>query len=237
MSEKEKPVVAIVNYGMGNLFSVQQACATTGMIGNITSDFKDLEIADAVIIPGVGAFGVAMERLKSLNMIRPIQDIAASGKPMIGICLGFQLMMEESSEFGNHKGLSLFSGQVQMLHKPVENNLTLKVPHIGWSRIYASDGNGDNIEDTRDEPAKWKGSLLEFLTEGKFMYFVHSYYVETNDKESILSDTQYGHIKFCSAMQKGNLFGCQFHPERSGKKGLQVYRNLASYIKKAQVKD
>ena len=222
------PQVAIIDYGLGNLFSILQACRETGMNGLITGDPGDLYSSDGIIIPGVGAFGTAMERLAALRMIDPIKLLAEHGKPIMGICLGFQLMMTGSYEFGYHKGLSLFDGDVHFLDKPVRGEGVLKVPHIGWSPVCSPGKQDDKYAETSESAAMWQHSLLSTITPGELMYFIHSYYVKAVDETAVLSETWYGDIRMCSAMQKGNLFGCQFHPERSGKKGLQVYRNFAS---------
>jgi imidazole glycerol-phosphate synthase subunit HisH len=225
MNGKVRPNVVIINHDMGNLFSVQRACEVSGVNGIISSDFRDLDSADAVIIPGVGAFNVAMDRLKSLDLVVPLKEFAQTGKPMVGICLGFQLMMEESYEFGHKVGLSLFKGDVRHLGRPVKNGKNYKVPHIGWSRIeapFSVNEPGNRVS--------WENSFLQLTKRGEYMYFVHSYYVNATERTAVLGETTYGDGTFCSAMQKGNLFGCQFHPERSGKKGLMIYKKLLNTI-------
>jgi glutamine amidotransferase len=214
----ESSQVAIVDYGMGNLFSVRQACERAGLHTLITNSTKVISEASAVILPGVGAFGDAMQILDRLDLVRVLQDVAGSGRPMAGICLGMQLLMTESHEFGRHRGLGLIEGEVLRLPDAIQGNKKLKVPNIGWSRIYATAGR------------RWEGSLLEGLADGTFMYFVHSYYPKPNADHVKLSISRYGEFEFCSSLEKGNIFGCQFHPERSGNHGLSIYERLAARV-------
>jgi glutamine amidotransferase len=192
----ERVKVAIVDYGMGNLFSVRQACERAGLHTSITNSKAVISDASAVVLPGVGAFGDAMQILERLDLVRVLQDFAASGRPIAGICLGMQLLMTESYE-GSKK---------------------LKVPNIGWSPIHS----------TADR--RWDGSLLEGLADGTFMYFVHSYYPRPSLDKVKLSFSRYGEFEFCSSLQKDNIFGCQFHPERSGSHGLSIYERLAQRV-------
>lgn len=214
--------VAIVDYGLGNLFSVKHACEHVGMHALVSSTKSDLLTADAVILPGVGAFGDAMENLKRLDLISPLKDIATSGKPLIGICLGLQLFMTESYEFGRHKGLGLIEGVVTRFENPIGPTGSLKVPQIGWNSIYPSFSQGNSNF--------WQDTPLTGLQAGEFMYFVHSYYVKPEESEVVLSTTRYGNIDFCSSLHRGNLFASQFHPERSGPAGMQIYRQLTAFI-------
>jgi len=216
----EKPVhVAIVDYRLGNLYSVQQACAYAGINATITSNKQTILNADAVILPGVGAYSYAMETLQRLDLVNVLCDIATSDKPLIGICLGVQLLMTESFEFGRHKGLGIIEGQVVPFDHPHEGDRTLKVPQIGWNRICRAEG------------VLWDGTLLDGFADGEYMYFVHSYIVQPHDPSVILSTSRYGQIEFCSSVQRGNVFACQFHPERSGNAGIGMYLNLAAQIK------
>ena len=210
--------VAIIDYGMGNLFSVKHACEHVGLHAEITTSVDFIKKAGAVILPGVGAFGDAMEALRQRNLIGPLKEFAASGKPFLGICLGLQLLMTESFEFGRHQGLGIIDGDVVRFDNPKESGTSLKVPHVGWN----------HIETTK--AASWQDSLLNSIAPGEFMYFVHSYHVRPKQPEVILSGTRYGHIEFCSSLRYRNIFACQFHPERSGPEGLKVYRNFASLI-------
>ena len=218
------PVVAIVDYGLGNLFSVKQACAFVGLNSIITNSRKDILDADAVILPGVGAYGNAMLTLHRLDLVNVLRDIAETPTPLVGICLGLQLLMTESYEFGRHNGLGIIEGTVVEFDAPKEKGRILKVPQIGWNRIFPP-ANG----------LRWHGTPLDGIDEGEYMYFVHSYIVQPQDNNVILSTSPYGHIEFCSSIQRGNVFACQFHPERSGPNGLQVYNNLANRLKKGKI--
>jgi glutamine amidotransferase len=224
-----KPVkIAIVDYGMGNLYSVKHACMQVGLPAIITSSKKEILDADVVILPGVGAFGDAMETLQDLDLVSVLRDIAASPKLLVGICLGVQLLMSESYEFGRHKGLGIIEGSVVRFHNPIEDTRGLKVPHVGWNRIHKVVPSSSVKSDT------WADTLLEGLADGEYMYFVHSFTVRPQDVSIILSVSRYGHIEFCSSLQYRNVFACQFHPERSGVKGLQIYRNLARRLRHAE---
>ena len=223
MIEPNKPNVVIVDYGVGNLFSVKHACNNVGMQASITADKQEILSADAVILPGVGAFGDAVESLRKLDLIHVLKDVAISSKPFVGICLGMHLLMDESEEFGSHQGLGIIKGSVIRFDNPVGiSEKRLKVPHVGWGRIHR------NIDIRCNS---WNSSVLEGLPDGEFMYFVHSFYVKPEHSDIILSNTEYGNVEFCSSLQSRNIFACQFHPERSGLQGLKIYSKLASFIK------
>lgn len=228
MNALVQPMAAIVDYGLGNLFSVQRACEYVGLPAHITSSRDEVLQADAVILPGVGAFGDAMAALHRLDLVSPLQDIAASGKPLIGICLGLQLLMSESYEFGTHAGLNIIQGPVVRFENPVSASGTLKVPQIGWNRICKTRAQEPGQHNTDGD--EWSGSPLAGLPDGEFMYFVHSFYAQPDELDVVLSTSRYGHITFCSSLKKGNVFASQFHPERSGSRGLDIYRNIAALI-------
>ena len=237
MASQHKPAIAVVDYGLGNLFSVMNACEHAGMTATITSEQKDLWNADAVVLPGVGAFGDAMAALKRVDLVSPLQDIAASGKPLIAICLGMQLLMSESAEFGTHEGLGIIPGSVLRFKNPVEppapgtaNPRALKVPQVGWNRIFRHPGGPHDSKEGQMSPDQWTGGPFDGLEDGEFMYFVHSYYVRPDDSNVVQSYTRYGDIEFCSSLKIGNVTGFQFHPERSGAKGLKTYHNIASQV-------
>jgi len=215
-----RPLVAIVDYGLGNLFSVEQACTFVGLNSIITNSRKDILNADAVILPGVGAYGDAMLTLHRLDLVHVLRDIVETATPLFGICLGLQLLMTESYEFGCHKGLGIIEGPVVRFDAPEEKGRLLKVPQIGWNRIYQP-----------THGAQWGGTFLEKVNNGEYMYFVHSYTVQPQDSNLIFATSRYGHIEFCSSIQSGNVFACQFHPERSGQAGLNVYHNFAAHLK------
>ncbi len=215
---KHSPLVAIIDYGMGNIFSVRTACERVGLTPAIASTSQEVMKADAIILPGVGAFADAMAALQETDLIETLQQVSASSKPLVGICLGMQLLMTESFEFGHHAGLGIIPGSVDRLEKPIGPAGMLKVPHVCWNRM------------NRTSPEAWEGSLLQGMKDGASMYFVHSFYVKPDDRSVVLAVTTYGHLEFCSALQYRNVFACQGHPERSGKEGLTVYRNLARIL-------
>jgi len=223
----DEPKVAIVDYGVGNLFSIKKVCKAVGLNGGITCSTEDIIKSDGVILPGVGAFGDAINRLEEMNLIDVLKTAICSSKPFMGICLGMQLLMSESYEFGRHRGLNIIRGTVRHLGNPVDaSGKRLKVPQVGWNKI---------IKPTAEsEWVSWKASLLEGFDSSQFIYFVHSYYVVPEDKRIVLSMSQYGDIVFCSSIQQGNVFGCQFHPECSGSYGLKIYENFETLIKNSK---
>jgi glutamine amidotransferase len=214
---------------LGNLFSVKQACEYAGLRAIITSSRQEIMAADGVILPGVGAFGDAMETLAKLDLVSVLRDLAASPKPLVGICLGMQLLMTESHEFGRRRGLGIIEGEVVRLEVAADGPRTLKVPQVGWNRIYAV-GLGDQRDGPGPNDTLWKSPLLEGLADGEYQYFVHSFYPRPVDPSVAVSTTRYGPTEFCSSLRLGNVFACQFHPERSGPMGLHIYRNLAELI-------
>lgn len=206
--------IAIVDYGLGNLYSVRRACEHAGLDALVSGAAEDLEGADAIVLPGVGAFADAMAALAERGLVNPLRRLAADGKPVFGICLGLQLLMAESQEFGTHEGLGLIDGLVERL--PAGDGR--KVPQVGWNAI------------GRPPSTDWAGSPLDGLADGTFVYFVHSYYVRPCDRAVVFSETRFGPLVFCSSVRQGNVFGCQFHPERSASQGLAIYRNMARLL-------
>ena len=230
MPDSAAAPAAIVDYGMGNLFSVQYACEYAGLRAIITHSKKEVLTARAVILPGVGAFGTAMDTLIRLDLVEPLRDAAASGIPFLGICLGMQLLMRESHEFGRHRGLGLVEGEVVRLEGATGGRRPVKVPQVGWNKIHSADPGSRSGLAANGSP--WEGTLLEGVADGEFMYFVHSFYCKPADAGVTLSTTRYGENLFCSSFRQKNLFACQFHPERSGPGGVRLYRNLASFVKR-----
>ena len=210
MIENEKKVV-IIDYQLGNLFSVQQACDTVGMNAFISSNKEDILAADALILPGVGAFIEAMNNLKNLDLINPIKNKAKSGIPLLGICLGLQLLFTESEEFGSANGLDLIPGKIKKFSGKMDGR-KIKVPHIAWNQVYRCN-------------QSWEETPLKNLNEYEFMHFVHSYYVKPDNVDCILTNTNYSGIEFCSAVMQNNIIATQFHPEKSTEKGLSIYKN------------
>lgn len=213
--------VAIVDYEAGNLFSVEQACKTIGLNPLITGRPEEILKADALILPGVGAFGEAMENLRKLRLVEPLLEFAASGRPFMGICLGMQLLFTKSEEFGDHKGLNLIKGSVVKFPLFNDKNDKVKVPGIGWNRIFHPAGS----------EGVWHDSPLEKIMDGEFMYFIHSFYAIPDSRENLLAVTGYADIEYASGVMQKNVWGFQFHPEKSGKEGLKVYDNFKNIIK------
>ena len=201
----------IVDYELGNLFSVQQACLHVGLDAEISNDPAKVAAADGLILPGVGAFGAAMHNLRQRGLEAPLKAQVAAGKPFLGICLGLQLLFTDSIEFGSQGGLDLLSGKV--LRIPAEiNGQKTRVPQIGWNQI------------TQPDHRTWDGTPLEHLQAGAYMYFVHSYYCQPDDPSDMLTQTDYMGLQYCSGVQRGNILAFQFHPEKSGPEGVEVYR-------------
>lgn len=209
-----KKNVVIVDYGHGNLFSINQACIQVGYNPIITSNSRDIINADSLILPGVGAFKVAMSELFNKNLIDPIHEYVKKGNYLMGVCLGMQLLFETSEEFGTHKGLGLIKGTVEKF--PVlHNNLKLRVPHIGWNNIQKN-----------SLDSKWDTTPLKDISNQNNFYFIHTYYANPKFEENILSISHYQKMKFCSSVQSENIFGFQFHPEKSAEQGLSIYKNF-----------
>ncbi len=200
-------MIAIIDYGMGNLRSVQKAFQYIGCEALLTRDAAQIAAASHVVLPGVGAFGDAMDNLRALDLIAPIHDAVRSGRPFLGICVGLQLLFEESEEMGRHAGLGIFPGKV------VQLRISGKVPHIGWNQIHR----------------KKESPLLAGLPEDGFAYFVHSYYAVPTDPSLVLATTDY-EIDFLSVAGRQNVFGIQFHPEKSQDNGLRILKNFAEMV-------
>ena len=212
--------VAIVDYGLGNLFSISRACKHAGIDAIITADTNSIKNSDALILPGVGAFGDAMNYLKKYELIDPIKEFVATGKPFMGICLGMQLMFTESEEFGTHVGLNIIPGKIVKFPSFDNKNNKVRVPQIQWNQI------------SKNTDELWQNSPLQNIPENIFVQFVHSYYAIPDYNEHILTYTEYADINYVSAVKKDNLTGFQFHPEKSGAYGLKIYENWAQSIKK-----
>ncbi|MDY3225424.1 MAG: imidazole glycerol phosphate synthase subunit HisH [Candidatus Faecousia sp.] len=198
-------MIGIIDYGVGNLFSLCSSCKAIGQEAFVSGNAEELAKADRLILPGVGAFGDAADKLRATGMADFVRQQAAAGKPLLGICLGMQLLFEKSYEYGCHEGLGLLKGQVV----PMEGKLPaeLKIPHMGWNALEIRGGR-----------------LLKGL-DGQYVYFVHSYFAE-GCEDSLAAVTEYG-IPITAAVEKGNIFGCQFHPEKSGSVGLSILRRFS----------
>ena len=205
--------IAIIDYEMGNLKSIFKCIKHLNACAIITDDVKEILEADGVILPGVGAFGDAMKHLKEKNLIPVLNQIVIKKKPLFGICLGQQLLFSRSSEMGEHKGLSLVEGEVI----PFEISKVEKIPQIGWNNVRLLDS--DNF-------------LVEEIPNHSYFYFVHSFYSNPKNKDEIIGLTTYGDVEYCSIIGKDNIVATQFHPEKSSKYGIQIYKNFINYCRK-----
>jgi imidazole glycerol-phosphate synthase subunit HisH len=217
MSESEARV-AIVDLGMGNLHNVRRACSHVRIASALTTNVAEVLAADAVILPGVGAMPEAMRALESTGLGDAVRRVVSDGKPLLGVCLGLQLLMSTGTEFSNHEGLGVFLGRVERFPRRTGDGGVLRVPHIGWAPIYPVASSG------------WQDTLLATTPVNTFMYFVHSYHVIPEDPGIVLAQARYSGIEFVASVAKGNLFACQFHPERSGPGGLRTYRQFAAHL-------
>ncbi len=198
-------MIAIVDYGVGNLFSLSRSLAYVGADVCVTGDREKIKRAEKIILPGVGAFGDAIKKLRAACLDEVLVSEAKKGKPILGICLGMQLLFDKSFEYGEHTGLGLIKGEIRPIADKIGKNL--KVPHIGWNSL---------------EFTEKKSELFKYIHDGDFVYFVHSYYA-ADCEQSVIANAEYG-AKLTAAVQNGNVYGCQFHPEKSGKTGLAILR-------------
>ena len=196
-------MIAIIDYGVGNLFSLKSSFAAIGSEAVVTSDSDVIAEADRLILPGVGAFEDAARKLRDTGMADVVRREAASGKPIMGICLGMQLLLDKSYEYGEHEGLGLIHGSVRPISDVIDEGL--KIPHIGWNRLIV----------------KKQSPLFKYLNDGDCVYFVHSYYAA--DCDDVTAVAEYS-AELTASIEKGNVFGCQFHPEKSGDVGLNILR-------------
>ncbi len=201
-------MIAIVDYGVGNLFSLSSSLKALGLETEITRDADKLRAADRIILPGVGAFGDARAKLDATGLV-PVIQAEASRKPLLGICLGMQLLFDRGFEYGEHPGLGLVPGQVVDLHGALEDK-TLKVPHMGWN----------SLRIVKDNP------LFRYVRDGEYVYYVHSFYA-ADCLPSTLATSRYGNVDVTGVVRNGNVWGTQFHPEKSGDTGLRLLRAFA----------
>ncbi len=197
-------MIAIIDYGVGNLFSLKSSLNMIGAETIVTSDEKIIKNADKILLPGVGAFEDAAKKLRETGLGELVKEEARNGKPLLGICLGMQMLFEKSFEYGEHEGLGLIEGEIRPISDVIPSGL--KIPHIGWNAL----------------DFKNKSELFKYIKDGDFVYFVHSYYAKTSDK-NVIATSEYG-ADLTAAVAKGNVFGCQFHPEKSGDVGLNILR-------------
>jgi len=205
--------IAIIDYEMGNLKSIYKCLKHINVQTKITDDSNVILNANGVILPGVGAFQDAMKHLNRKNLIEIIHQIAGNGIPLFGICLGLQLLFTKSYEMGEYKGLDLINGEVILF----DETKVEKIPQIGWNNVEFQ--NKDHF-------------LVQNIPNNSYFYFVHSYYCMPSDSENILGKTKYGEIEFCSIAFKDNIIATQFHPEKSSKHGIQMYKNFVDYCRK-----
>ena len=201
-------MIAIIDYGVGNLFSLHQSFLKIGADTVVTGNPSVIKSAERVILPGVGAYGEAAEKIKNSGLDKVVREIASDGKPLLGICLGMQLLFEYGTEFGHNEGLGLLKGHVKTMRDEIGDGL--KLPQIGWNAL--------NI--------KKQNKLFKYINNGDHVYFVHSYHaVDCND--SLIATTEYG-AEITAAVARDNVFGCQFHPEKSGDVGLKILKGFLS---------
>lgn len=198
-------MTTIIDYDAGNIRSVEKACKALGDDARVSSDPDEILSSDHVILPGVGAFGDCMSHLKERNLIPVLNEIKDRNIPFLGICLGLQLLFEDSEESPGVAGLGLLKGHIIRFTETPE----LKVPHMGWNQI----------------SFPREGRLFKGISEGSFVYFVHSYYLKADDRSQVTASCSYGNV-FDASVESGNIFACQFHPEKSGKTGLRILRNF-----------
>lgn len=224
IEERVKADVSILDYNLSNLRSVKNTFKQIGARVKFINTYEEVLNSEYLVLPGVGSFEEGMKNLRQKNLDKAIIEYAYSGRPLLGICLGVQLLMTKSYEFGECEGLNLIAGEVL----PFEKNTDLikegyKIPHVGWNNIYRTDEH------------EWQGTILESLPNNIDAYFVHSFYVKPDNKDNVLGLTSYFGYEFCSVVRQGNIYGCQFHPEKSGKMGLSILRDFIKIPRKMKV--
>ena len=205
-------IIAIIDYEVGNIRSIFSAFEKVGATPKLTRDRQEILDADGMVLPGVGAYSHGMEKLKEYGLDAVIKDFAATDKPVLGICLGMQLLLSESHEFGHTEGLGLISGSVKQLH--LLNPQVQKLPHVSWNELQ------------KPNNVRWDKTIFEEIAPEEDMYFVHSFMAVPESESHVLSLTSYSDSQFCSSVKKGNIYGCQFHPEKSAEEGLKIISNF-----------
>ena len=203
-------MIAVIDYGLGNLFSLKSSLDYIGLDNILTSDKDVIRNADAIILPGVGAFRDAISKLKEDGLYELLIEQANSGKPFLGICLGMQLLFEKSYEYGEYEGLGLINGEIRSIEEDIDESLkNLKIPHMGWNSLHLEND----------------GRLFKGIAENSYVYFVHSYYLKAEEEQIVKASTEYTtHIH--ASVEKDNIFACQFHPEKSSDVGLKILKNF-----------
>jgi len=207
--------ITIIDYGAGNLLSVKRSFEFLGSDVRVTSDPKTILKSDRLVLPGVGAYPKAMNSLKKLNLISPIIEIVQNQKPLLGLCLGMQLLLEQSEEFKVTQGLGLIQGQVVSIPRMKASGDFMKIPHVGWKSLKSLSQGED-----------WSETILSDIKPGEFTYFVHSYMAKPTNKGLILAEVFYGGVQIPAVINKDNITGCQFHPEKSGVTGLKILKKF-----------
>ena len=218
--ETKQLTIAIIDYGMGNIQSVRNALELLHCEPRIFNEPEGLIDVDAIVLPGVGAFEDGMKDLRANNLDNALKEFSQTDRPLLGICLGMQLFMTSSEENGHHDGLNIIKGKVVRFKDPNDHSNNYKIPQIGWNALSPPNNKRNGLDKKH-----WDNSILKGFDEKLYMYFLHSYYVLSEDEQIILSETSYGRDLFCSVFQKDNIIGCQFHPERSGEQGLKILKN------------
>lgn len=204
-------MINIIDYEMGNLRSVEKAFASLGLKARISSRPDDILSADKIVLPGVGAFHDCIDNLRNGGFVEPLLEHISTGRPLLGICVGMQMMFNESHEFGIHKGLGLISGKVKRFPSGMnEGGERLKVPHMGWN----------NLKLVKESP------IFDGIEDNSFVYFVHSYYCAADDPHDVTAVCRYGDIEFCASIRRDNIMATQFHPEKSQDVGLRIFKNF-----------
>lgn len=211
---KKNKTITIIDYGVGNLYSIAKACRKFSDSIAITEDPEVIRSSLALILPGVGSFGAGIYGLKRRGLVEIIKEFADSGRPILGICLGAQLMMSKGYEFGEFDGLDIVPGKVVRFGELSQGT---KIPHIGWNKITVND--------------RKKETIFSSLGKESHFYFVHSYIMQPDDSRNVFATTNYGDKSFCSVIRQGNVYGCQFHPEKSGLAGLKIIKNFVELVK------
>lgn len=209
-----KSKIIVVDYGVGNLLSVQRGLEKSGAQVELSSNPETVRNASKIVLPGVGAFANAMQNLHDRDLVEPIQTAAKSGAPLLGICLGMQLLLSQSEEFGLTLGLDLIPGNVVAIPDHAADGELVKLPHIGWNTLESSNN--------------WDDTILQGTDAGGAAYFVHSYMAVTNNRKDLLSVTNYAGNEITAVIQRDNIMGCQFHPEKSGEVGLSILRTFVT---------
>ena len=213
----KKSKIAILDYGLGNVKSISNAFDNIGVIPILSKDRDVVMESSALVLPGVGAFAKGMENLEKNNLVSIIYDFVKTSKPFLGICLGMQMLLEKSEEFGETEGLGLIKGKVKKMS--INGNSLDKLPHVSWNEL------------SEPSQGRWKGTLLNDSSLLTDVYFVHTFVASPENKKDVLATTNYGNTEFCAAVHSKNVYGTQFHPEKSGKAGLKMLKNFIELSK------